>query len=271
MTDFRRIESRLINALPENIYAGLINFKNRLRSRPYSLREADEPGIYEVRDAAQSIYLCRRGRHRRYKKSIQEGIEGLGRQYSLDLAEITPGGLFVDCGANIGEMGLWARKRGMDYAAFEPEEQEARCSDLNNFDGEPRTQRKALWKEPTTLTLYSKPDSADSSVIEIDATHGKKEIEAVRLDQAVTLPDGPGTNVFKLEAEGAEPEVLEGASGCIEKFDYVAVDCGYERGVENKHTFVEVSDFLLDRGFRPVGSDFRRGTFLFRNSGRPGT
>jgi hypothetical protein len=47
--------------------------------------------------------------------------------------------------------------------------------------------------------------------------------------------------------------------------DYIAIDCGYERGKEQTHTFVETNAFLVDRGFRAVQANFHRMTILYRN------
>ncbi|WP_416916639.1 MAG: FkbM family methyltransferase [Roseicyclus sp.] len=166
-------------------------------------------------------------------------------------------------------MGIWAREKGLAYEAFEPEPLEARCCDLNNFGGEAQTHRVALWNEGTTLTFHSKPDTADSSVFEIDDATGARDVQAVRLDAVIDPATfGPGTRIFKLEGEGAEPEILQGAEGLLPHLDYIAADCGYERGRAAQHTFIEVNDFLLARGYRLIEAGFTRVTVVYRNEAR---
>jgi len=263
----------LINAVPLPAYCSAVNLLARLRGRSYRVRPFGEDGIHVAEDFGSSdpkqIHICRRGRHWRYKRGVMHGVDVLARQYGLNSLDIQPGGVFVDCGANVGELGIWAHQRGLAYIAFEPETLEARCCDLNNFDGHPETRRKALWHEATVLQFHSKPDTADSSVFEIDAAAPPRLVEAVRLDAAIDPMDfGTGTRIFKLEAEGAEPEVLAGAKGILSHFDYVAADCGYERGRNAAHTFVEVHDLLLAAGFRLVHASFGRITAIYRNEGR---
>lgn len=55
---------------------------------------------------------------------------------------------------------------------------------------------------------------------------------------------------LKVEAEGAELEVLEGAGDMLRSIDWIAADLGFERGLEQRATAPEVIPFLLDNGFR---------------------
>jgi FkbM family methyltransferase len=195
----------LTNAIPLPVYCDSVNMLARLRGRSYRLRPFGEVGIHVAEDGtgadAGRIHICRRGRHWRYKRGVMRGVDVVARQYGLHTLDIRPGGVFVDCGANVGELGLWARQRGLAYVAFEPEELEARCCDLNNFEGRPETRRKALWHEAAVLQFHSKPDTADSSVFEIDAAAPPRDVEAVRLD-TVHRPGGVRPGHAHLQAGG---------------------------------------------------------------------
>lgn len=191
------------------------------------------------------------------------GVDRLAREYGLHLLDDLRDGVFIDCGANVGELGFWARKRGFAYIAFEPEPLEARCVDLNHFGGQEICIRKALWKEPTTLKFFQKAESADSSTIQFEQGAPAIEIEATNLD-SVPIPEANGPVILKLEAEGAEPEVLEGAQQAIKKIDYVAVDCGRERGEDKKHTIVETNSFLTRSGFTLINFQLGRVTALYK-------
>lgn len=238
--------------LPLPAYCRWVNFTRALKGHGYRLSPFGEDDIHVVRDrSGDTVHLCRRNRHRRYKRGVAGGVASLAGRYGLNGLEVPPGGVLVDCGANVGELGLWARAQGLGYVAYEPEALEARSCDLNNFEGRAETRRRALWRENTTLTFYRKPGTADGSVIEIDTTHGTVEIEAVRLADDLDLPE-TGAHVFKLEAEGAEPEVLEGAASILQRFAYIAVDGGRERGRAQEATIVPVIDFLSDHGFQLI-------------------
>ena len=261
---FRNLEEKLAIRLPINIYCYAINIRNYLRGKCHKIFPVDE-AIHLVQDQKNSIYICRRGRHNRYKRGVDEGVIDLAKQYHLNTISLNSGGLLIDCGANVGELGLWAKKNNLKYIAFEPEEIEARCIDLNNFNGEASTFRNALWNKKETLTFYSKPGSADSSLFDMGESNHQLKVEAVRLDQTISLEGYQKPVILKVEAEGAEPEVLEGASGLLDKVDYVTVDCGYERGIEKAHTFVEINSILSTHGFSLVRASFKRVTALYYN------
>jgi len=254
-------------ALPLPAYFRVLNMLNALRPRPHRLLPHSGQ-LYEVRTGDERIIACRRTRHRLYKKGVANRIESLAREYSLNCATVKPGGSFIDCGANVGELGFWAKARGMQYVAFEPEPLEARCIDLNHFSGKAETHRTALWHRWETLEFFSDPETADSSVFDTGKARLVRPVEALPLDEAGIDLSKSGTHILKLEAEGAEPEILDGAKQMLKALHYVAADCGYERGRKRQHTFVEVSNRLLPLGYRPVAANLRRGTVLYESSRR---
>jgi len=266
----RNLSGKIGGSLPLPLYCRVINLRNSLRSKKHRISTVEGDFIHSAYDGDDKIYLCRRGRHNRYKSGVLSGVSRLAADYHLNKIAIKTGGLLIDCGANIGELGIWAQKQGLSYIGFEPEELEARCNDLNNFNALPKTIRKALWKTNTELEFFTKPGTADSSLFDMGTAETVERVQAVTLDSTVNIAEGKykGTVIFKLEAEGAEPEVLEGATKSLAHIDYVAVDCGCERGVEKKHTFVETNTFLQDHGYRLQDAAFRRVTALYKNTRR---
>jgi len=184
--------------------------------------------------------------------------------YSLDKVPQDVTGAFIDCGANIGELGLVAGARGWEYHAFEPEQLEADCCDINAFQGKPKCNRLALWSEETILTFYSKPDTADSSVFEQTNIVSKKEIKTTTIDKYMADAGITDIAVLKIEAEGAEPEVLLGAEEALTRAKFVTVDCGFERGLAQESTLVPVANFLLNRNYELVAWDRNWYRFLFK-------
>ena len=253
---------------PSSLYCRLVNMRNFLTGRKYRVRPAHNNlgDIYRIIECdCLYLYVCRRTRFKLYRWGVKKRLDQLASDYNLTLVGNLRNGLLIDCGANVGELGLWATENGMAYIPFEPEPLEAFCCDLNNRGT--RTRRYALWKESAELPFYSKPESADSSMIFMGNVDRTSTVQAVTLDSMLDfayLAQVPGTIVLKVEAEGAEPEVLEGARDTLAYVDYVSVDCGPERGTEKAHTFEEVANFLIDCGFRPSKLNARRVTVLFR-------
>lgn len=242
----------------------LINARLLFRGRPIRVAMENAP-IYTVSDGDMQITICRQGRYNRYKRGIKRGINALASDYHLDTLEGLDGGTFVDCGANVGELGMWAKLQNMNYIAFEPEHLEADCCDQNNYGGKALTVRKALWKETTTLEFFHKADTADSSALSVNEYIKKTLVQAVSLDDHLDLSKLSHPVILKLEAEGAEPEVLQGAKKFVAVADYVTVDCGYERGACQDHTFIEVNDALIRNGYQAIAAKFRgRVTMLYK-------
>ena len=71
--------------------------------------------------------------------------------------------------------------------------------------------------------------------------------------------------MFKLEAEGFEPEILDGALNILDKIEYIALDGGYERGKSQTETFSELCNKLHDHGFKIVSINFICARALFIN------
>ena len=71
--------------------------------------------------------------------------------------------------------------------------------------------------------------------------------------------------LVKLEAEGAEPEILMGAMSIIDRIDYIVADIGPERGVKSESTLIEVLDILQKNNFEATKFGYNRGILLFKN------
>ena len=71
--------------------------------------------------------------------------------------------------------------------------------------------------------------------------------------------------LLKLEAEGAEPEVIRGSLNLLDNIEYIAADLGPERGFNKECTLKEVVNLLLENNFEIVEFKYPRVCLLFRN------
>jgi len=243
------------------------NLANIVLQRPSRLGYDADRKCYFIDDKVERLFIAHPRRNWRYKRGITSTISKLANNYHLSKIDFSEGDIFIDCGANAGELAVWAKERNLAYHAFEPDGKAADVCDLNAFDGAKKTNRKCLWYENTTLKFYEKTDTADSSVFEIEKYDDFQEVPAITLDDYCTDNNIEKIRLFKLEAEGAEPEVLQGAARVLEFTDYVAVDCSYERGKTQQHTLIEVVENLNEQGFKLIAARMKvRCTFLFQNS-----
>jgi len=202
----------------------------------------------------------------RYQKGIRPFLQRLVKQYFIDTIEFRNGDNVIDCGANIGEVGVWLKtlNKNITVHAVEPENAEADACDINIYSGQPLTIRKALWKEEGSLNFYSKNSTGDSSLFEQEGYDNVIVVETTTLENLFEIKKIEHVRLLKLEAEGAEPEILMGGEKILSRIDYIAVDCGPERGLSMEPTFIPVYQYLTKRGFVLLDVKFDRIVSLFK-------
>lgn len=245
MKILRRQIRKWKNSLEGRSFVRLQNFQ--LWSKGTPVRLGYDGTRYFAEDELGKIFVASKSRTRLYLKGIKPRLNALADQYFFKEIDIKSGDTVVDCGANIGELGLYLHENhpGARYIAFEPAPDEFDCLRRNIPDADNR--QKALWHEKDKLTFYVNPKTADSSLINNTGVENTIEIDCVRLDKEL----GDQTvKLLKLEAEGAEPEALMGCAGLLERCTYVVVDAGPERGPTQEPTAPEVCNFLFTHGFR---------------------
>lgn len=187
---------------------------------------------------------------RSYRRGWPARKARLAAEFGLgDPFPVAPGETVIDIGANVGDFALTAAEAGARVFAFDGDPVVVACLKANTADiPEVTADCAILWKQAGEVTFYSAPDRADSSLFRppgagvtaftaqattLDALAGRHGIGAVAL--------------LKMDAEGAEPEVLEGAAEVLARTRAVAIDTGPERNGEE--TGPACAAILRDRGF----------------------
>ena len=122
-----------------------------------------------------------------------------------------------------------------------------------------------LWNEKNKLDFYVKSDTADSSLFQIEDYIDIETINVDRLDNIINYEKYELIKLLKIDAEGAEPEILMGASKLLNKIKYITVDVGPERGLLQESTDKETTEFLLNNDFTLLYENRERQTILFEN------
>ena len=71
--------------------------------------------------------------------------------------------------------------------------------------------------------------------------------------------------LLKIDAEGFEPEVLDGSIKTLKEVEYISIDFGFERGKQQESTIVDVNKLLSSNGFELVDFSKYRLIGLYRN------
>ena len=80
-------------------------------------------------------------------------------------------------------------------------------------------------------------------------------VNTVTLDDYVEENNIEKIKFFKLEEEGSEIEVLEGAKNSLKKIKFISVDGGPERGIDRETTIEFAINYLLKNNFKLVALD----------------
>lgn len=218
-----------------------------VRGRPTIKMGRSGNGQLYVSDGRRLLAIVNERRAIKYKRGIEERIGKLMADYHVAEAHLSPGELVVNFGANIGELAIGLLAKGCRVVAIEPDPAALTCLNLN-CPGEVEIVPTGVWNEDGDLTFYQKPASADTSAI---LSHGLRDaptltIPAIRLD--TLLADRGRIRLLVGDAEGGEPEVLEGAAGILPQIDYVSIACGPERNGER--TIKQCCAILRGNGFQ---------------------
>tara|TARA_Y100000817_G_scaffold265773_1_gene221734 strand:- start:1142 stop:1963 length:822 start_codon:yes stop_codon:yes gene_type:complete len=185
--------------------------------------------------------------------------------YLLDMINFSSGETIVDCGANIGELNIALKEKGLDldYIAFEPDGEIYNCLKYNNPEKNSTLYNIGLSNKNTKQKLFLDSEGGNSSLIDFGATQ-VKQVDVSRLDSLII--DIKKIKLLKVDAEGYEPEVLEGSTGIFDKIEYISVDFGNERGFDQESTIVDVNKLLSNNGFSLVGMSNIRMVGLYKNN-----
>lgn len=177
----------------------------------------------------------------------------------------------IDVGANNGDLLLAMDDKVLqNYLGIEPilEDYQLLQENISGLGPRFTAAQLALGSEDSNLVIYVSRNGADSSLIEPASGYSeKRNVNVTTLESVYKnfFDKGQIIDFLKVEAEGYEPEVLQGSKRMLENVRYVAVDGGPERGTTRDTTIEACSNFLIGHGFELVKLEGRKGIGLFRN------
>ena len=236
-----KILSYVINNFEGKFFCKVINFYYKKNGKIYS------DGSEYFKEINNKKFYYPNNRILRIVNNEDLLIKNIRASYCLDEIDFSNNDVIIDCGANVGELKLAIEAYGknINYFGFEPDEATFKCLSKNNSDNK-NLFNKALSNKNEKNKFFLDTAGGNSSLVYF----GKDnfiEIDCVRLDM-MDIPKK--IKLFKVEAEGSEPEVLYGAEKILKNIEYISVDFGSERGMDQKNTVIEVNSFLLNNNFQ---------------------
>jgi len=240
-----KIISNIINKTNGKIFCLLINFFYPKENSIYY-----ENKKYKKKLSDSKIISFPNKRILRVVNKPDIHLEKLLASYCLDNIEILNNDTVIDCGANVGEIkiALNFQDKFPKYIAFEPDGDTFECLKLNTNDKYTRLFKQGLSDSQSLKQFYLDNEGGNSSVIDfgsgINTLVPCIDLDNLNIDYKVKL--------FKVEAEGYEPEVLLGSLKTLKYIEYISVDFGAERGISEENTIPEVNKILYKNNFELI-------------------
>ena len=130
---------------------------------------------------------------------------------------------------------------------------------MNKISGKETLFNLALTDEVATKKLYLDTEGANTSL----TYFGSEKNEIIKVTTLDAL-DIPKIKLFKLEAEGHEKEVLLGSLNTLKNIEYISVDFGPEKGMEEDHTMIDVNEILIENNFKLINFNNQRMIGLYK-------
>ena len=250
-----------ISILSENLYA-------IMRGKKVRFSYDKNQRLFKATENNQSCFFSSivRG-FSLYRNGIKTREDFIFSSYCLQNITFERSDVVIDCGANSGDLFLKLKKyiSPANYIGVEPNPSDFKVLSLN-VPKEVKLINKALGNINSKLAFYVSTSKGDSSLIEPIEHDDIIEVDVVRLDSLLSDLQKSKIKLLKLEAEGFEPEILEGLGSSLKCCEYISVDGGYERGKEAEQTLSTVTNYLLLNGFEMVDIYFPWYRALYKRS-----
>ena len=207
------------------------------------------------------IIVSEKSRSLRYYQGIKKQLYSLAEDYFLHEITYNNNDIRIDIGANIGEIGIYFKtlNKKMEYYGVEPAPSEYLC--LKKNINSKNLYNIGIWNKKTELDFHLLSATADSSIFDTGIFTNIIKIKVDKLDNIINKK----IKLMKVEAEGAEPEVLEGARNLLSNCQYVTIDCSPERSKKKLEVEENVKKIMTSCQFKLINKNNKRRILLFRN------
>ena len=144
-------------------FAALFNIKSVFYRKGARLMWDGSAFVVTDKSRARFRYKIRHQRqcNMAYRRGLLARAESLADVYFLKTIDFKQGDVFIDCGANVGDLKLWFDMQSIDieYIGFEPSPIEFKC--LKENVNPSIVHNVGLWNEEGELKFYVSSQGAD--------------------------------------------------------------------------------------------------------------
>ena len=248
-----------------NLYCILFNIRCFLTNKIGRISYSSKYDLYFERNSYH--YYSKKVRSGLFYNGVKKRAHDLANAYRINTIKFDKNDIIVDCGANSGDLMNYFNE--ITYIGIEAIEQDYKALNLNlkkqNFNNDSICFNEALWSDDKKdLEFYEYSEGGDSSFFKPKKFNKIIKVKSKKLSSL--LDNSKKYKLLKIDGEGAEPEILYGSENIINKFEYITVDCGFER--LGKSTINEVKSFILKKSFDLIDSGPHKNCLLFRNKNK---
>ncbi len=212
--------------------------------------------LYKINDGCTEIFIYSPFRILFYSRGILNRISEVSRSYNIYDNNISLKGKIVfDIGANIGEFSLYCLERGAIVYSIEADKNVIPALNANLAKWIDKNKAKicnfAATNKNGVDKFYYKSHEADSTIIRPNNIEGYIETNSncMRLDKFIIDYQIDEVELIKCDAEGGEPEVVDGCQMAIRRVKRFSFDCGPERNgyktINEVVNTLEANDFTI--------------------------
>ena len=246
----------------EKLFTGAIYcfFINRLSFSKVTTEFKDN--FYVVSENSDKFYYTNK-RFTRMLAGINNFSEHLADAYLLNQISFNKDDTVIDCGSNVGELYPYFYNLfpEINFIAFEPDREIYEALKQNFKFKNGISYKFGLSDIDDKKELFIDSLGADTS-LEKNVSSKSYKIEVKPLD----FFKFKNVKLIKIDGEGHEEEILNGAKETLKNTKYVTIDHGPEKGPEQLRTTPEVFLSLMNSGFKPIASSKFREITLFKNT-----
>tara|TARA_B100000242_G_scaffold126304_1_gene89076 strand:- start:25401 stop:26261 length:861 start_codon:yes stop_codon:yes gene_type:complete len=267
---FRNLLVLTIQNINHKYFIKIINTVLFLKKKKFFFGFEIQKDLYFIKEEKQQKhYFSNKERgFNLYYQGLRSRSKQIANSYLLDSINFEKEDIVIDCGANYGDLWLHLKNKidPFNYITFEPGINEYKSLICNAPLS--KNINKGLGDKEANINFYLNEKDADSSIIKPLKFDKIKKIKIIKLDDYIEREKIQKVKLLKIEAEGFEPEILKGCERNINKFSYIAIDGGNERGINLEETMSYQLNFLMNRGYQIKGINLNWGRALLYNSNR---
>lgn len=199
-------------------------------------------GVYRVNfNSNHSLLVPQVERISRFVSGIDRAKDRILQQYQFHQLSSDNIRTVLDIGANIGEFSLaFLEKNKSQVFAFEPVLENYQClvENLQTYVGRSSCFNVALGNIDGQVNFHIADSLQNSSAIEPDTTYSIKTVKMMTIKTFLSNHPSLFVDLLKMDAEGFEPEILDGIGDTLPRIRNFSIDCSPERQGRDTSNFV---------------------------------